>query len=291
LSKSRVIIFGVSFYGRAIYRTLRKDEDHKIVAFIDNDPSKQGHSFDGISIIDPSSINELSYDKILLGGRFIDEQVLQLTQIGINPESIELIKKADIKLTSIEREVKSNEIDLILETLVPILEENKIDYWLDYSSLLSLYRSNDLAEFSDIDIALNSQQSGIELWNLLQASILRETHKLEFMTFDSDTEFSSKGDFLKITIQSNGLPWEENAIFDIFVKYLHDNNYKHKINGNIHFCSKDFLDKYEYFEYKKFNLRVPFKVNDYLSLIYGENWIEPSDFWSSSSYGNIDTNR
>ena len=287
MSKQRVIIFGVSAYGRAIYRILREDKAYEIIAFIDNDPQKFGKMFDGKNIIDPSSLDQLRFDQIYIGGRYIDEQVAQLVKIGVDRESIKLIKKSDLKLTAEERKIKNYEIDSVLQTLIPILEENSISYWLDYSSLLSLYRKDDLAEFSDIDIALNSHDSGIQLWNHLQSSRLNDTHHLKMMTFDSDTEFSLKGNVLKIDIQSKGNPWDECAIFDIHVKYLHGDSYKHYIENNIHFCPKDFLDSQEYYKYKNFNLRVPLMVNDYLSLIYGEKWIVPADYWSGSSYGNI----
>tara|TARA_B100001142_G_scaffold330044_1_gene395848 strand:- start:27131 stop:28024 length:894 start_codon:yes stop_codon:yes gene_type:complete len=287
LSKQRVIIFGVSAYGRSIYRILRDDKAYEIVAFIDNDPQKQGDMFDGKEIFNPSNINQLRYDQIYIGGRHIDEQVAQIVKIGVDPESIKLIKKPDLKLTSEERKIKNYEIDSVLQDLIPILEENNISYWLDYSSLLSLYRKDDLAEFSDIDIALNSHDSGIELWNHLQSSRLNDTHQLKMVTFDADTEISLKGNVLKIEIQSNGNPWDEHAIFDIHVKYPHGDSYKHFIENNTHFCPKDFLDNHEYYQYKNFNLRVPSRVNDYLSLIYGDKWIVPADYWSGSSYGNI----
>ena len=283
----RIIIFGVSAYGRSIYRILRKDKNYEIVAFIDNDPQKQGNTFDGKKIIDPLNIHQLRFDQIYIGGRYIDEQVAQLEKIGIDPLSIKLIKKPDLKLSAEERKIKNHEIDTVLQTLIPILEENKINYWLDYSSLLSLYRKDDLAEFSDIDIALNSHDSGIKLWNHLQSSRLNDTHQLKMVTFDADTEFSLKGNVLKIEIESNGNPWDEHAIFDIHVKFPHGDCYKHFIESNTHFCPKDFLDTHEYYQYKNFNLRVPSKVNDYLSLIYGEKWIVPADYWSGSSYGNI----
>ena len=287
MSVQRIIIFGVSAYGRSIYRILRKDKNYEIVAFIDNDPQKQGNTFDGKKIIDPLNVNELRFDQIYIGGRYIDEQVAQLEKIGIDPVSIKLIKKPDLKLSAEERKIKNHEIDTVLQTLIPILEENKINYWLDYSSLLSLYRKDDLAEFSDIDIALNSHDSGIKLWNHLQSSRLNDTHQLKMVTFDADTEFSLKGNVLKIEIESNGNPWDEHAIFDIHVKFPHGDCYKHFIESNTHFCPKDFLDTHEYYQYKNFNLRVPSKVNDYLSLIYGEKWIVPADYWSGSSYGNI----
>ncbi|GEM_PF-960519 len=287
MSVQRIIIFGVSAYGRSIYRILRKDKNYEIVAFIDNDPQKQGNTFDGKKIIDPLNINQLRFDQIYIGGRYIDEQVAQLEKIGIDPLSIKLIKKPDLKLSAEERKIKNHEIDTVLQTLIPILEENKINYWLDYSSLLSLYRKDDLAEFSDIDIALNSHDSGIKLWNHLQSSRLNDTHQLKMVTFDADTEFSLKGNVLKIEIESNGNPWDEHAIFDIHVKFPHGDCYKHFIESNTHFCPKDFLDTHEYYQYKNFNLRVPSKVNDYLSLIYGEKWIVPADYWSGSSYGNI----
>jgi hypothetical protein len=44
----------------------------------------------------------------------------------------------------------------LIDDLIPIINNNEnIEYWVDYSGLLSLLRNDDLAELSDVEISIN----------------------------------------------------------------------------------------------------------------------------------------
>ena len=175
---------------------------------------------------------------------------------------------------------RSDKVEL-LRIAEAVALEKSIDKEIIITSMESAIQKAAKTRFgSDNDIrAIIDRESGdISLHKVLK--IVESPENL-------DTEISLKGNVLKIEIQSNGNPWDEHAIFDIHVKYPHGDSYKHFIENNTHFCPKDFLDSHEYYQYKNFNLRVPSRVNDYLSLIYGDKWIVPADYWSGSSYGNI----
>ena len=49
--KKKIIIYALSWYGRAIYRKLKKqNKEFDILCFVDADPLKDGTKFDGIQI-------------------------------------------------------------------------------------------------------------------------------------------------------------------------------------------------------------------------------------------------
>ncbi len=53
-------------------------EDAQIIAFIDNDPRRQGDVFEGKPVIAPSQINQFQYDEILICSVYSDEIYQQL---------------------------------------------------------------------------------------------------------------------------------------------------------------------------------------------------------------------
>ena len=75
-----VVIFSVSYYGRAIFRSLRKDlNNYNIVCFIDNNAAAEyGGEFAKIPILSPNKLIDMEFDQVLIAGRSIQDQVQQL---------------------------------------------------------------------------------------------------------------------------------------------------------------------------------------------------------------------
>ena len=82
----RIIIFGT---GKISMRLLSKlKEDIRIIAFLDNDPSKWGSSIGQIPVLPPEKSMELDYDCIfLLSAHHVDMRE-QLTGLGVPKEKI-----------------------------------------------------------------------------------------------------------------------------------------------------------------------------------------------------------
>ena len=60
-----IVIFGASSGGRQVYEKLHSKAN--IVAFLDNDPNKQGQAVCGIPVINPENIHSLDYLNIVTG--------------------------------------------------------------------------------------------------------------------------------------------------------------------------------------------------------------------------------
>lgn len=81
----KVIIFGT---GKLYEASKYKFKNLDIVAFVDNNPDKQGTYIDGIKVISPSLIQEYHYKYILIVSQYYREMRSQLENMGIPKECI-----------------------------------------------------------------------------------------------------------------------------------------------------------------------------------------------------------
>lgn len=83
----KVVVFGTGlFYKNRKERVWKQ----KVVAFLDNDPQKQGTSLDNRMIYSPDKIKDLDYDYVLLMGKDENCRAMkqQLVELGIDEDSI-----------------------------------------------------------------------------------------------------------------------------------------------------------------------------------------------------------
>ena len=73
----RVLIFGLSYHGRAVYRLLDR-KIYNIVGFVENDIDKVGGKFNDTKIYHVNNINHIDFDKVIVSGRNIDDMIRQL---------------------------------------------------------------------------------------------------------------------------------------------------------------------------------------------------------------------
>jgi len=84
----RIIIFGASNAGIAVYERLRKTVT--IVAFYDNDPEKQGSSLFDVPVMSPTVPLYGNAEKVVVAGNYTNEMYAQLTeQLGLDPDFVE----------------------------------------------------------------------------------------------------------------------------------------------------------------------------------------------------------
>ena len=154
--KKKIIIYALSWYGRAIYRKLKKqNEEFDILCFVDADPSKDGTKFDGIQIRSLEYLKNIDYDEIYVGGRINREIIDNLTiNFQIPAQKIVKYTKNDIKLSMQELTRKHKLITKILKKISLASIENDFLYWLDFSSLLAVKGRDLFSEYSDTDIGV-----------------------------------------------------------------------------------------------------------------------------------------
>ena len=166
-----VVIFSVSYYGRAIFRKLKKaPNNYNIICFIDNDLAKHGTEFAKIPILSPDKLADIDFDQVLIAGRSMQDQAHQLEyDLQIPKHKIRALKKSEVAISkngSLSNNKETSTLEII-GIILKVFNNNEIDYWFAYSSLLALYRGEKLSSYSDVDIILISYHAADILWQEL----------------------------------------------------------------------------------------------------------------------------
>jgi lipopolysaccharide cholinephosphotransferase len=282
---NNVVIFSVSYYGRAIFRKLQKDRsNYNIVCFIDNDNAKHGSEFAKIPILPPDKLRDIDFDQILIAGRSIQDQIQQLeNNLEIPKYKIRVLKKSEVAVLGNDNLNKERATIEMIEIVLKIFASNEINYWFDYSSLLALYRGDKLSDYSDVDITLISYDATEILW--------KELVSLNMPNIEVSKTYGKGNDsqkINKIVIKSLvDIELEEPATFDIGVKLLRDDAYVSEMDGLTSYTPVKYFSGFTIKNYHNFELRVPVNLTEYLEFIYGKDWESPAEYWATSSMGNL----
>ena len=155
---SKIIVFGASSGGEAF---ISNNDNYEIVAIADNDEKKQGKTLCGYPIISPSEIMNYEYEYIIIASSFIFQIRKQLlNEFKIDPNKIKEVPKSMIGTKKTYRPFEDKHtIDLarnVLLTVVEILEEKEIRYFIDHGTLLGIVRDGDIIPWDDdIDISIH----------------------------------------------------------------------------------------------------------------------------------------
>ena len=295
--KKRIVIYALSFYGRAIYRKLKKqNKDLNIVCFVDKDPSaqgiyKDGTKFDGVEIRPLEYLRNLNYDEIYVGGRINKEIIDDLTiNFGVPIKKIVTYSKNDIKPPIQELHKKHKLIIQILKKMNLVSKKRDFSYWMDFSSLLAIKRNNLFSEYSDTDIGVisNAHMEKISLF----LSEVKEEHKINvnISYFTEESKMVKTGEISKITINNKVKIEDEEPIrIDISRKILYENKIYQPYGKKFFVSEKFFFDGQDYVNIFDIEVPIPLSVDKYLASIYGDNWEIPDPAWQSSSYFNVKT--
>jgi len=290
MSKMKVIIFGAGVFGRLAYRALQRMPDEvKIFGFIDNDSKRHGEKYLEKDVFSPTEICSLSFDKVVVAGRHIDQMSRQLTDELFVPDSkIWPMKRSELMATSSEKKMKSAYIDMMLKKLLCVFDMNNISYWMDASGLLALQRGVDLSEFSDVDISIISTQQASVLWEKLKDRDPEEGQlRIRKKENEKETDFTTLGTIQLISMMSELGVEEEPARIDIQVKTLRGDIYLFPYGDGFFYTPKIHFSDFDVIQYKDMALRIPIYSKEYLRLMYGANWETPAEYWGANDYGNI----
>jgi len=276
--RERVLIFGLSYHGRAVYRLLDR-KIYDIVGFIENDRDKIGGKFGDANIYHINKITHIDFDKVIVAGRNIDDMIRQLKdEFNIDRGRILVMERSDLALNSSALEKKEKTLCEMLYYFINLSSKEDIEYWMSYSSLLALKRGEEFAKFSDIDICIMSEQIPLFFDVLNKESRLYDitTHK-----YHSDSKYWKKGDISSITISERiDVVISEPAAIDIIgLSKYHDRVF---VPGPF---DKMYIFPYSYFDgsstISRFNIdiSVPKNAEEYLRLLYGDNWKTPAERW------------
>jgi hypothetical protein len=282
----RVLIFGLSYHGRAVYRLLDRGL-YDIVGFLDNDIKKSGEMFGNSMVYHARDINFINFDIVIVAGRNIDDMNRQLTRdFFIAKEKIIVMNRSDLLIKGNILNSREDVLKDMLFRLKNLVKNKSINYWVIKSSLLALKRGEKFAEFSDVDICIMSEQAHLFIDDLNKVFPMYDV-KVE--RYYSSSKYWKKGSISSILITEKVDPViSEPALIDISVLNKHDNKVFIKSLHNTvtilpfsHFNGASVITRYN------LEFSVPKDAEEYLRLIYGNEWKISVDRWQNKYYGSV----
>lgn len=276
-----IVIFGTGAAGRAIYRALK--DEFNIVAFIDNNPNKQGTKYCDVEIYSVQNVVNLKFDYVYLGGIWADEMEAQLLNL-IDKSKIKVLDEKDISFSTPSRQVATDEIMRVLDGY---FKEIKMDYFLCNSALISLLRGNSLSVVSDVDLYVMNY-ADLEYLARELPHFLGSEYKLNLRYVKGDAAVRTDGQIKRICITNNLL---ESIVIDIglFDEYENFMVCDYDDGRFFYFPKEIFEGGFTRLEYMGFELNVLKHYNEYLEFMYGKNYLEMPKRFSSNDYLNLKT--
>ncbi len=281
----KVIVFGIGMSGRAIFRHLRNRDDISLVGFIDNNPRLHGSTFAGAPIFSPTSIHSLDYDQIALAGVWIDSMLSQLRSLNVTESRIWQIPETELDYSTDDR---NRATDYLVENTFSMTKRLQIPCYMIGSSLATLFRNKSLGCVSDVDVFIVGQSAGRQLYQKLIQDAGFASYQISQMIVSREDPISSRGDIERIIIQSkNTGENEEPATVDVSIASEFREYFLVRHIHNFIYIPKEMCEGTRWYPYRSFQVSIPSKAEDYLALLYGENWIIPPPKWDVSEYGNL----
>ena len=285
-TKEKILIFGVGVAGRALYRKL-KAESYEIIGFLDNNPNLKNTFYGDVKIFDVNDIKLLKFDKIVISGIWVKSMLQQLKHLNVHDKNILHIKDSVMNFSSSSR-VETT--DYIMKSISNICKNKKMNSYIIGSSLATLFRGKDLSCVADVDIFLCSQEDAKLFLTTINNSPQFEKLQIDTVLYSQDDLLAKKGAVRKIVISSNvNIVEEEASIIDVSIANPLNEQYMVRHNENYIRVPKNLCEGTRYFKYKNLELQIPNLAEEYLCLLYGENWIIPPEKWDQSDYGNLMT--
>lgn len=280
----KIVIFGIGGAGRAIYRTLK--DDNQIIAFIENNSSLYDTFYDDVLIKPVDFIKEIEFDKIAISGVWIEEMKKQLLDLGVQEDKIWLVDDSSLKFSSLDRERTT---DSLIKEFSRLMRNENISYFIEGSSLLCLLRGQNLSDASDVDILVTSKEDIEKIWEVLNKSTIFLNQELKKIVYEKDKILSKKDEIDKIIVKSKNQSYDtEPTNFDINLAYdVGDFYILDYESESYHYYSKEFIEQGRQIEYKDMKLQIPLHAEKYVEQAYGKNWRIPAKKWSYMDYKNL----
>ena len=258
-------VFGLSFHGRQLVR-INVVNGNKPRAIVDNDDQINGKTFCGVPIISVKEALREGIFKFYMAGRYSKIQEKQLIDLGVSKSSIFHVPRSQLALKGDQLKIRNDITKSFLESLSIVCKRKNFKVWLDTSGLLAAARNDPIGSLSDFDLLLLSG-SGLTLFNELK------TLRNDWLV-SSNARSISSNENIQISLKSSSLFDEEiePACIDIRGSALNSYLAKNPDLLKIHFSGSTKFFNNTFFLF-------PQNYENYLELLYGEDWRTPSDFY------------
>lgn len=286
----RIIVFGASLCGTTFLSRCEKSFD--ILAFSDNDKSKQGCYISDYKIIPPEEIVKLDYDFIVVAVSLWAPQVRkQLIGLGIPENKIFVLpKNYDLNLNLLPKPFECNATKELARKMVVFLAQtlkNKgIMYFVDFGTLLGIVRDGDIMSWDDdVDISVNTEdaESVIETVKNVKGSLPMQ-NELQWNCFAHYTK-DNKPCTITFEYENNQSGKYKQYINCISFRFFKDGKSWHPTGQfgapEVHFRKSSQL------KFKGAIVSVPYDYESYLTYQYGD-WKQIVKEKNYANYKNYD---
>ena len=278
----KIVIFGNSHYGRAALRKCNESKKFECVCFLDSNKKLHNKKVLKKKIYHITKINKINFDKIIFCGRYIKEQLKQVKKYNIKKSKFLIWGKSKL-LPPKKKLIQREKIILkMLSYVVKKFNQNQINYWMDASGLLALVRKQYLAEFSDVDISINSRDVK-KIYKIIKGNKKMFSFNSGFLTKIRKNKKIPKTP-MSITARANPEIIEP-PIIEFFINKITKKQIKKECKLAIgrHYYEKlpkKYCRSFKIIKYKGLSLNVPSNHEEYLEYLYGKSWKKKAEFWS-----------
>jgi len=278
----KIAIFGNSHYGRAALRKCNESKKFECVCFLDSNKKLHNKKVLKKKIYHITKINKINFDKIIFCGRYIKEQLKQVKKYNIEKRKFLIWGKSKL-LPRKKKLIQREKIILkMLSYLVKKFNQNEINYWMDASGLLALARRQYFAEFSDVDISINSRDVK-KIYKIIKGNKKMFSFNPGFLAKIRKNKKIPKTP-MSITARANPEIIEP-PIIEFFINKITIKQIKKecKLRTGRHYYEKlpkKYCRSFNIIKYKGLSLSVPSNYEEYLEYLYGKSWKKRAEFWS-----------
>jgi hypothetical protein len=271
--QKKIVIFGAGYHGRMAYRKINEKKINYKFIFVDNGVKKKSKIFFKEKIYNPIILKKISFDEIILCGRYIKEQLKQLKSYGIK-KKITIWGRRELKPNKKILNIRFKKYIFILKKIFKRFQKNNLSYWADYSGLLAVKRKQNIAEMSDFDICYNAEDTN-KIIKLLKHD---ENYNIE-VRYNFYSKIKKKK-YPQIVIfgKSNFKKMEPPTIDFIPRVFYNNKNEELKLKQNI-LIKENFWSDYKLIKYRGLKIRIPLNSEKYLKKLYGKTWKIEENFW------------
>ncbi|MFA5619171.1 MAG: LicD family protein [Weeksellaceae bacterium] len=283
--KLKIIGFGIGTSSKQYLENYR--DEHEIIALSDWDETTHGTMRYGFEIINPYEFEKYEYDKIIILSFYVKEIIQQLKErLNIDPDKIIVPPKHKIKggILPFQHQSTKKFAGELIVYFNKMAEKADIDLFLEFGTLLGLTRDGDVIDWDDdVDFGINEEDSDKLVETLLQHKTeLPYSDKLNWtanIREDKDNNvwyvslsFTNKKEFLFH-------PFE--IAFGVR-KFFGDRSVC--MRNSYLSCDKEHFIKNETIKFLNAEIKVPYKHEKFLDLLYGD-WRTPQVYTFGSHYG------
>lgn len=276
----KIYIFSLGYAGRAIFENFKDDKNYEILGFIENNAALVGSEYKGYKVFSAKEAASLDCDFFVMSGAWADDMSEQLLSLGVEKSKIFILPPGTLNYSSKQRERLTDEA---VRRFDIFMRKNDKNYFMCNSGLLTLLRKKVLSCASDVDLYVTKYEDIYFLAKELTSEFSDFLINIKY--YQKDSILHKAGDISRIAITNDA---RDKIVIDIGLYERYGDFYIAPYDsGEYFYMPKEYFDGYSRLDYKDFSISVLARYDEYLSYMYGKNYIEIPKKFTKRNYLNL----